>query len=171
MKKVFSSYKGVLPKIGERVFIADSADIIGRVTIGNDSSVWYQAVLRGDINEISVGRCTNIQDGTVVHISKDYSVSIGNNVTIGHNAIIHACHIEDNVLIGMGACVLDGAVISRNSIVGAKALVTKGKVYEEGVLILGSPAKAVRKLTQEEIESISLSALHYTEFAKEFMKE
>ncbi len=177
MKKVgyvmknIRKYLGINPQIDKSVFIAPSANIIGKVKIGRDTSIWYQSVLRGDVNEIVVGKGTNIQDGTVVHLSEDYGTYIGDNVTIGHSAIIHGCTIKDNVLIGMGACVLDGAVIPKNCIVAARALVTKSKTFDEGTLIIGSPAKSFRKLTDVEIESVTRSALGYIQVAKEHMEE
>jgi len=162
-------YKGHEPKIGKNVFVADSADLIGKVILADNVSVWFQCVLRADINTISVGSNSNIQDHTVIHLSKEHATLIGKNVTIGHSAIIHGCQIEDNVLIGMGACILDGAVIPKNCIVGASSLVTMGKRFEEASLIIGSPARAIRKLTDEEIESISQSAKHYCEYAKAYL--
>lgn len=165
------SYLGVKPTISDSVYIASSADVIGKTTIGNNSSIWYQCVLRGDVNTITVGNGTNIQDHSVVHLSADHETIIGNHVTIGHSSIIHGCRIEDEVLIGMGACILDGAVIGKHCIVGAKSLVTKNKVFEEGTLIMGSPAKAIRKLSEDEIESIRHSAMNYIQVAKEYMEE
>jgi carbonic anhydrase/acetyltransferase-like protein (isoleucine patch superfamily) len=170
MKKELT-YHGVKPIIHKESFVARSADVIGRVTIGKDSSIWFQCVLRGDINTIQVGEGTNIQDHTVLHISDQHPVTIGDYVTIGHSAIIHGCEIEDNVLIGMGACILDGAHISKNSIVGARSLVTKGKVFEEGSLIMGSPAKVIRKLTEEEIQSIGRAATKYIGISKDYSEE
>lgn len=168
MKKLLE-YKGITPKVGRNVFIADTADVIGNVSLGDESNIWFQCVVRGDINTIEIGSRTNIQDGTIVHISFDSATVIGNNVTIGHAAIIHGCEIRDNVLIGMGACILDRSVIPKNCIVGAKSLVTKGKTFEEGSLIIGSPAKAVRKLTEDEIAGIKASADHYVDYSKEYM--
>ncbi len=145
------------------IFVAKSADIVDRVKIGDGSSVWYQAVLRGDDSPIVVGQDSNIQDGTVVHGSVGYPVTVGNNVTVGHNCIIHGCTIGDNNIIGMGSTILNGAVIGKNSIVGAGSLVTQHKVFPDGKLIIGSPAKAVRDLTKEEIQSIQDNADEYTE--------
>jgi len=164
----YIQYKGMLPSVDKDAYISDSADLIGNILIGKDSSIWFKSVLRGDINRITVGERTNIQDNTVVHLSSKYGTEIGNNVTIGHSSIIHGCTIKDNILIGMGACILDGAIIASNCIVGARALVTKNKIFEEGSLIIGSPAKAVRKLSTEEIESIKISADHYVEYSKEY---
>lgn len=170
MKKTIS-YLGVKPSIHSDVFVAESADIIGHVTIHKDASIWYQCVLRGDINSIEVGKGSNIQDQSILHVSAKFATKIGEFVTVGHGAIIHGCIIEDNVLIGMGACVLDGAIIPKNSIIGAKSLVTKGKTFDEGMLIMGAPAKAIRPLTAQEIESITNSALNYIQVGKEYMEE
>ena len=148
-------YKGKRPVIGERVFLAEGARLIGDVTIGNDSSVFYNAVLRADLASIVVGERTNIQDNVTVHLSLDEGVVIGNEVTVGHNAVLHACTIDDNVLIGMGAIVMDGAHIKKNCIVGAGAIVTQGKEFPEGSLILGSPAHVVRELTEDEMAKIA----------------
>ena len=144
-------YKGKRPVIGERVFLAEGARLIGNVTIGNDSSVFYNAVLRADLSSIVVGERTNIQDNVSVHLSLDQGVVIGNEVTVGHNAILHACTIDDNVLIGMGAIVMDGAHIKKNCVVGAGAIVTQGKEFPENSLVVGSPARVVRELTVDEI--------------------
>ena len=137
-------YKGKRPVIGERVFVAEGACLVGDVTIGNDSSVFYNAVLRADLSSIVVGERTNIQDNVSVHLSLDEGVVIGNEVTVGHNAILHACTIDDNVLIGMGAIVMDGAHIKKNCVVGAGAIVTQGKEFPENSLVVGSPARVVR---------------------------
>ena len=154
-------YKGKRPVIGERVFLAEGARLIGDVTIGNDSSVFYNAVLRADLASIVVGERTNIQDNVTVHLSLDEGVVIGNEVTVGHNAVLHACTIDDNVLIGMGAIVMDGAHIKKNCIVGAGAIVTQGKEFPEGSLILGSPAHVVRELTEDEIRKAHEGVEHY----------
>lgn len=152
--------------IAEWVYIAEGAEIIGDVTIGEDSSVWYNAVIRGDSNSIVIGENTNVQDNAVLHTSHSHALTIGDNVTIGHGAIVHGCTVGNNVLIGMGAIILDGAVIEDNCIIGAGALVTQGKVMSEGSLVLGNPAKVVRELTQEEIKSIQINADEYSEEAR-----
>lgn len=154
-------YKGKRPIIGERVFLAEGARLIGDVEIGDDSSVFYNAVLRADLAEIRVGKRTNIQDNVSVHLSMGVGVHIGDDVTIGHNAVVHACDIEDNVLVGMGAIVMDGARIRRNSVVAAGALVPQGKEYPEGSLIVGAPARVARTLTDEEIRKFHEGVLHY----------
>lgn len=138
------------PVLGRQVYIAPGAVVIGDVTIGDHSSVWYGAVLRGDINRIVVGHHTNIQDHAVLHLTEALPCMVGDFVTVGHGAIVHACTVSNEVLIGMGAVVLDGAVIGEQSIVGAKALVTQGTQIPPGSLVLGVPAKVVRVLSEEE---------------------
>jgi carbonic anhydrase/acetyltransferase-like protein (isoleucine patch superfamily) len=138
------------PSIHPTAFIAPSSDVIGDVTIGEDSSIWYGCVLRADINRIVIGKRSNLQDGSLVHLSDDYGVQIGDDVTIGHKALIHACTIGDGVLVGMGATIMDGAVIGAGSIVGAGSLVLAGTTVPPGSLVLGSPAKVVRELDVEE---------------------
>lgn len=149
------------PTLGEGVYIADGATVVGDVTLGDHSSVWYNAVLRGDINRIVVGHHTNIQDNAVVHLEQDTPCLVGNYVTIGHLAIVHACTVGDETLIGMGATILDGATIGDQCLIGAKALVTKGTQVPDGSLVLGAPAKVVRQLTSEERASLRESAEHY----------
>lgn len=164
--KIFS-YLEVVPKISMQTFLAPGAKIIGNVEIGENSSVWYNCVLRGDVNYIKVGKSTNIQDGTVVHVSsKEYSTEIGDNVTIGHNATIHGCKIKDYGFVGMGATVLDGAVINSHSMVAAGALVPPNMEVPTGALVAGVPAKIIRKLTESEIENIAKSAEHYIKIAE-----
>lgn len=154
--------------INESVFIADGAKVIGDVEIGRDSSVWYNAVIRADSASVKIGEGSNVQDNAVIHTSKGSCVRIGDNVTIGHGAIVHGCTVGNNVMIGMGAIVLDGAVIEENSIIGAGALVTQGKVIPAGSLAFGNPAKVVRQLTQQEIHSISVNADSYVNKAREY---
>lgn len=147
--------------MGKNVFVAKSADVVGNVKVGDGSSIWYQAVCRGDQNPIVIGKNSNVQDGTVVHCDPDHPTTIGDGVTIGHNCTIHGCEIKDNALIGMGSTVLNGAVIGENSIVGAGSLVTQNKHFGPGKLILGSPAREVRDLSPEEIASIKENAEEY----------
>ncbi len=144
------TYLRAKPKLGRGVYLARGAMVLGHVTLGAHSSVWYNAVLRGDINRIAVGHHSNIQDNSVLHVADDYPCLLGNWVTVGHSAIIHACRIGDETLVGMGAVVLDGTVIGRQCLIGAKALVTQGMKIPAGSLVLGSPAKVVRQLTLEE---------------------
>ncbi|MGO1712611.1 MAG: gamma carbonic anhydrase family protein [Senegalia sp. (in: firmicutes)] len=154
------------PVIDKSCFISKSSDIIGQVFVGKDSNIWYQTVLRGDINKIVIGQNSNIQDGTIIHVEKNIPTIIGDNVTIGHKAIIHGCNIENNVLIGMGAIILNGAKIEENALIGAGSLVTEGKIIPKGTLALGSPAKVIRKLTDDEIENLKKSAKNYVELSK-----
>ncbi|MEJ8543190.1 gamma carbonic anhydrase family protein [Methanothermobacter wolfeii] len=147
-----------------RVF--DGARIVGDVRIGEGSSVWYNAVLRGDIEPITVGKCSNIQDNCVVHSTRGFPVEIGDLVSVGHAAVLHGCRVMDNVLIGMNSTVLNGAVIGENSIVGAGAVVTEGKEFPGGSLILGVPARAVRTLDEDEIGSIRENAIRYSRLAR-----
>lgn len=157
---------GQTPQTDQALFIAKNATCQGAVTLGKRSSVFYQAVLRGDIQEIRIGEETNIQDGVIVHVADDYPCIVGNRVTVGHNAILHACTIGDECLIGMGSTVMDGAVIGARSIVGANALVTSHFQAPPGSMILGSPAKVVRALTKEEQESLPTWAEKYIHVAR-----
>jgi carbonic anhydrase/acetyltransferase-like protein (isoleucine patch superfamily) len=151
------------PKLGKGVYIARGAAVLGDVTLGDYSSVWYNAVLRGDINRIVVGHHTNVQDNAVLHLADDFPCVVGNYVTIGHSAVVHACTVRDEVLVGMGAIILDGAVIGRQSIIGAKALVTQGTKIPAGSLVLGAPAKVVRALTKQERAGVKYWAQKYVE--------
>ena len=154
--------------IDKSVFIADGAKVIGDVEICKNGSVWFNAVIRADLGSVKIGENSNVQDNAVVHTSKDFGVQIGDNVTIGHSAIVHGCTVGNNVLIGMGAIVLDGAVIEENSIIGAGTLVTHGKVIPAGSLAFGNPVKVVRQLTDDEIRSITDNAISYAEKAKNY---
>jgi carbonic anhydrase/acetyltransferase-like protein (isoleucine patch superfamily) len=153
------------PSVAETAFIAPSATLAGAVSVGQHSSIWYQAVVRADIHSIQIGNRTNIQDGSILHVADQYPLLIGNEVTCGHRAIVHACSIGDRVLIGMGAIILDGAEIGPDCIVGAQALVTKGSKISPGSLLIGSPAKVLRPLTDVEIASIALLADKYVKVA------
>ena len=159
-------YQEKSPIISNESYISETAVVIGNVTIEKDANIWFGSVLRGDYSEIYIGEGTNIQENSVVHGDKEYKVQVGRGCTIGHGAIIHGCTIGDNSLIGMGAIILNGAKIGNNSIVGAGSLVTQNKEYEEGVLILGNPAKVIRKLTQEEIESNKKSYEEYVSVSR-----
>src|SRR5436189_1589275 len=153
------------PVLGKGVYLAHGAVVVGDVAIGAHSSVWYNAVLRGDINRIVVGHHTNIQDNAVLHLADDFPCLVGNYVTVGHCAIVHACTVGDEVLIGMGATILDGAVIGDRSLIGANALVTQRTEISAGSLVLGSPARIVRPLTAEERDQLRVSAEKYAENA------
>lgn len=152
---------GRSPDVARAAFVAPSATVLGDVTLGPRSSVWYGCVLRGDINSIVVGEGTNVQDGTIVHLADDYGVRIGNYTTVGHAAIVHACDIGDECLVGMGATILDGARIGDRCIVGANALVTQRFVAPPGSMILGAPAKVVRALSEDEQRGIRRWAEKY----------
>src|ERR1035438_9785593 len=151
------------PTLGKNVFIAKTATVIGDVTLGAHSSVWYGAVLRGDINRIVVGHHSNVQDNAVLHLADKLACVLGNWVTVGHGAVVHACTVRDEVLVGMGAVILDGAVIGKQSIIGAKALVTQGTKIPPGSLVLGAPAKVVRKLTKAERAGLKWWAQKYVD--------
>lgn len=166
---MIKNFKDKSPEIKESVYISENVDIIGDVLIKEDSNIWFGTRIRADINKIHIGKRTNIQENSVVHVDFDFETIIGDDVTIGHGAIIHGCIIENNVLIGMGSIIQNGAKISKNSIVGAGSLVTQNKVFEEGMLILGNPAKAIRKLSEEEIKSIEISAKNYAKLSKEYI--
>ena len=153
------------------VYIADGAKVIGNVKIGEDSSVWYNAVVRGDSNSIEIGKNTNVQDNAVLHTSHSHALKIGNNVTIGHGAIVHGCTVGNNVLVGMGAIVLDGAIIEDNCIIGAGALVPQNKVMPAGSLVLGNPARVVREISKEEQASIIGNANQYSKEAQWALQE
>lgn len=157
---------GKRPDVARAAFVAANATVLGDVTLGAQSSVWYGCVLRGDINSIAIGEGSNVQDGTIVHLADDYGVRVGNHTTIGHAAIIHACDIGDECLIGMGATILDGAQIGDRCIVGASALVTQRFVAPPGSMILGAPAKVVRPLTDEEQRGLRRWAEKYIAVAQ-----
>lgn len=165
------SYKGKTPDIKKAAFIAENAVIIGDVTLGEGSSVWYGAVLRADDEKIVVGKNSNIQDNCTVHCSKGFPAVIGDDVTVGHNALIHGCTIGNNCLIGMHATVMNGAKLGENSLVGAGALVTENKEFGDNTLLMGVPAKAVAALDEKTAEQIRFNAVHYREKAEEFKVE
>lgn len=163
------AWKNKKPDLGRNVLVASGARVIGDVVAGDETNIWFNVVIRGDVNTIRIGFRTNIQDNSVVHVTRGTGpTSIGSDVTIGHSAVIHACTIEDNCLIGMGAVILDGAVIRKNSLVAAGSVVTRGKDFPPGSMIMGSPAKAVRNLTAEEIKALEVSADHYVELARSY---
>lgn len=149
------------PRLGRGVYIAKGAVVIGDVTLADRSSVWYNAVVRGDINRVVIGEGSNVQDNAVIHLADDHPCVLGDYVTVGHSAIVHACTVEDDVLIGMGAILLDGAVVGTQSIIGANALVTQGTRIPAGSLVLGSPAKVIRRLTRRERNGLKYWADKY----------
>ena len=157
-----------MKNIDKTVFIAEGARVVGNVEIARDSSVWYNAVIRADSNSIKIGERSNVQDNAVIHTSRDFGVVIGDNVTIGHGAIVHGCTIGNNVMIGMGAIILNGAVIEENSIIGAGALIAGGKTVPAGSLAFGNPFRIVRGLTEQEIKSIPDNAQSYVDEARDY---
>jgi gamma-carbonic anhydrase len=170
LKKQLDRFLRRQPVLGKGVYIAKSAVVVGDVTLGDFSSVWNNAVLRGDINRIVVGHHTNVQDNAVLHLADDFACVLGNYVTVGHSAIVHACTVGDEVLIGMGAVILDGTVIGEQSIIGAKALVTQHMKIPPGSLVLGAPAKVVRPLTVKERRGLKAWAVKYVDNAAYCLK-
>jgi gamma-carbonic anhydrase len=167
---VLRVFRGVRPKIGRGVFLAETCAVIGDVEIGDDSSIWYSTVVRGDVMPIRIGARTSIQDGTIIHVTSErYGTNVGNDCTVGHAAILHACTVEDLCLIGMGSTILDGAVIGTGSLVGAGALVTPGTVIPPHSLVLGSPARVRRTVNDKEREQIAYGASHYVELARSYL--
>jgi carbonic anhydrase/acetyltransferase-like protein (isoleucine patch superfamily) len=161
LRKQLDTFLRRQPRLGRGVYLARGAVVVGDVEIGDASSVWYNAVLRGDINSIRVGHHTNIQDNAVLHLADDYPCCIGDWVTVGHSAVVHACSVGDEVLVGMGAVILDGAIVGAQSIVGAKALVTQRMQIPPGSLVLGSPARVVRALSEVERGQLRAWAAKY----------
>ena len=164
---LIKAIKDITPRFGSNVYLADNATIIGDVDIGDDCSLWFNTVLRGDVNSIKIGSKVNIQDGAIIHCTYNkFKTIIGNNVSVGHNTVIHGCTIEDNVLIGMGAIVMDGVFISKNSIIAAGSIVLEGTHIESGVIYAGCPAKKVKQLEEEQIlELINRTAENYLLYA------
>ncbi len=170
------SFDSHTPELGERVYIDPAAEVLGQVRCGNDVSVWPMAVVRGDVNSIEIGDATNIQDGSVLHVTHDGRYSqggipliVGREVTVGHKVILHACTIGDRCLVGMGAIVMDGAVLGDDIIVGAGSLVSPGKTLAPGHLYRGSPARRVRELTGDELEMLRYSAQHYVRLKNRYL--
>lgn len=162
---LIQSIKGVLPQIDESCFLAENSTVVGDVKLGKNCSVWYNAVIRGDVHSIRIGDDTNIQDGAIIHCTyQKASTSIGNRVSIGHKAIIHGCTIQDDVLIGMGAIVMDHAVVESGSIVAAGAIVTAGTRVEANSIFAGIPAKRLKSVSEENLEMIKRTAKNYTEY-------
>ena len=159
----------VTPKVSPEAFVAETAALIGNVTVGKDSSVWFGAVVRGDNEPITVGEGTSIQDNAVLHTEKGHPLSVGNNVTVGHGAIVHCTSVGDNTLVGMGAILLDGAVIGKNCIIGAGAVVKERCVVPDGTMMVGIPAKPVRELAPEQIAYLEQTS-PYVALSKEYLK-
>ncbi|MCK5640063.1 MAG: gamma carbonic anhydrase family protein [Gammaproteobacteria bacterium] len=169
-------YKNIHPVIGSNTFVDDSAVVIGNVEIGADTSVWPMAVIRGDVNAIRIGARSNIQDGTVVHVThshpdtpEGFAVHIGDEVTVGHQVTVHGCTIEDRCLVGIGSTILDGAKLKKHTLLGAGSLVPPGKILEGGYLWLGSPVKRIRALTEKEIAWFGYSANHYVKLKNDYL--
>jgi carbonic anhydrase/acetyltransferase-like protein (isoleucine patch superfamily) len=170
------SFNNTNPIIDKTAYIDEQSTVIGNVKIGKDSAIWPQVVVRGDINSIIIGDRTNIQDGSILHVThasdfcpSGYSLSIGNDVTVGHSAVIHACTIKDTVLIGMGSIILDGAIINSNCMLAAGALVGPGKELESGFLYVGSPAKKLRELSEREMDFLLYSSKGYVDLKNQYM--
>ena len=161
---------GVAPQVAASAWVADSAQVLGNVVLGEDASVWFGTVVRGDTESITIGAGSNIQDASVLHADFGKPLVVGERVTVGHQVMLHGCTIGDGSLIGIGAVVLNGARIGRNCLVGAGSLVTEGKEFPDGSMILGSPAKVVRELSPEQIEGLRQSARNYVENARRFKR-
>ena len=163
-------YKQKKPKIDKNVFVAPGSYVVGDVQIGSKSNIWFNVVIRGDVEKIRIGKNTNIQDLTMVHCTtKGFGTTIGSNVTIGHNCVIHDCTINDNSLIGMSSTILDGAVVEKNSMLAAGSLLTQGKIVKSGEIWAGNPAKLLRKLNNKEIRFFKISADRYFKMSKEYL--
>ncbi len=170
MRGLILPYRTVHPRIGEDVFIAPTACVIGDVVIGAGTNIWFGCTVRGDVNEIRIGERTNIQDGTIVHVSRQkYGTYVGSEVTIGHMALIHACTLEDGCFVGMNATVMDGCVVEGGAMVAAGALVTPGKRVRRGQLWAGTPARHVRDLGPEDLDGMAATAPHYVRLAREYL--
>lgn len=167
---MLKEFRNNSPSIDKSSFVAPNATIIGNVTVGENSGIWFGAVVRGDSNAIKIGARSNIQDMCMLHVDSKHTLTIGNDVTVGHRAILHGATIKDRVLVGMGAIVMNGAVVGEDTIVGAGALVTENMVVPPGSLILGVPAKVKREISAEERAHILYSSKHYAEFAGEYLK-
>lgn len=172
MPPVVRGYGGIHPTIGSGVFLAETCAVIGDVVIGEESSIWYSTVVRGDVMPIRIGARTSIQDNTVIHVTSErYGTTIGSDCTVGHSAVIHACTVEDFCLIGMGAILLDGCRIGRGSLIAAASLVTPGTDIPPNSLVMGSPAKVKREVNDKEREQIRYGASHYVELARRYLAE
>ncbi|MEX0830353.1 MAG: gamma carbonic anhydrase family protein [Nitrospirales bacterium] len=169
---MLKSYRGITPIVAANAFIEDTAVVIGDVVIGSDSSVWFHAVVRGDVHFIRIGHRTNIQDLSLLHVAHDtYPLTLGDDVTIGHRVILHGCTIRDRVLVGMGAIIMDGVVVEEDCIIGAGSLVTERTQIPPKSLVIGSPAKVKRILTDAEISWIKESATNYSRYAQYYVAD
>jgi len=167
---ILRAYEGKQPRIGERVFIAENAAVIGNVDVGNDCSIWYSATIRGDVNFISIGSRTNVQDNCAIHVTHDrWPTVIAEEVTIGHGAIVHGCTVKRGALIGMGSRVLDGAVVGESALVGAGALVPEGMIVPPRTLVVGVPARVKRPLTDEELARLDQSWRNYIDYKEKYL--
>ena len=173
---VLRPYRDILPTVGQRAWVDPAATVIGDVVLGDDVSIWPGTIVRGDVNFIRIGARTNVQDGTIIHVSHDspynkggYPTLIGDGVTVGHGCIIHACSIGDYCLIGMGACILDGAVIEANAFIAAGAVIGPGKRVRSGELWAGNPARLMRQLSEKDIEGLRYSADHYVRLKDQYL--
>ena len=162
-------FKEFYPVIHAKAWVAPSADVIGNITIGEDSSIWFGCVLRADVNSIQIGDRTNIQDLSIIHVDHDHPTTLGDDITVGHQVMLHGCTIGSGTLIGMSTTILDGAVIGENSIVGAKSLVTSNKKFPPRSLIMGSPAKVIRELSDEEVEGLINHAKRYVSYKNDYI--
>lgn len=159
------------PEIKGDCWVAESATVVGQVCLENNSSVWFNAVLRGDAEKLTIGENSNVQDGSVLHADAGFPLVIGKNVTVGHKVMLHGCEIGEGSLIGINAVVLNGAKIGKNCLIGANSLISEGKVIPDGSLVMGSPGKVVKTLSEEQQKGLALSALHYVENSKRYKKE
>ncbi|MGM7723183.1 gamma carbonic anhydrase family protein [Metabacillus sp. Hm71] len=165
------AFKGHSPEVHSSTYLAPGAQVIGNIELKEHTSVWFNAVLRGDNEKITIGKGSNIQDGAVVHVDPGYPIHVGEHVTIGHNVVLHGCTVKDGALIGMGATILNGAVIGEGALVAAGALVPEDKIIEPGVLVAGVPAKVIRPLTSVDIERLKQGAFHYVKNAANYREE
>lgn len=167
---IVRSYDGKQPRLGQRVFVAENAALIGDVELGDDSSVWFGTTIRGDVNSIRIGARTNIQDNCTIHVAHErWSTVIAEEVTVGHGAIVHGCTVHRGALIGMGSRVLDGAVVGESALVGAGALVAEGMIVPPRTLVVGVPARVKRPLTEDELARLEMSWKHYVEYKERYL--
>ena len=165
------TFNGIDPKLHSSVYVAPGAHLVGDVVLEEDVSIWFNAVLRGDYEQIKVGKRSNIQDGTIIHADPDFPTNVGEDVTVGHNVILHGCTVKDGALIGMGATVLNGAIIGEGALIAAGCLVPEGKVIKPGVLVAGVPAKVIRTLTDEERKRLKFGADGYVNKSRQYIEE